>query len=189
MDRCFLAFVIAIIGFLAGCSTVDLKKFQTTEPGTSYSMLGPQIELFELRDPYGTAHIAKPLSEKTMGRIRLNRFINSGKFNIGWKIRGNDPYVIDLMVGPDSNINNAIVFYATSCTYTGGCGRSVSAPCFFTPNMLMYCGYQSLQNPAFYAADIGKNIESLPVQMRIFLRACDSNRNHCDIKNVEVTGE
>lgn len=186
-----VVFVLLCIPITA-CSTLNDFKLKPISVGSDYSQQGPQITRFHIMDSYGKERIVKALSSINTGPLKLNRYINNGRFFVKWALRANGSYIGELLVGPDSNPDNAIIFYAFSCTDDEGKNQCIGQGvehCYFTPGLLMYCGHRNFNDPSFYGADIGKNISNLPVNMTLFLRVCNTERRACNYKAIDVVGE
>lgn len=188
-----VAFLFICISVTA-CSTLNDLKLKPLSEGSDYSQQGPQITRFRVIDPYGKERVVKAMSSVNTGPLKLNRYINNGRFVAEWELRPNGSYIGELLIGPDNNPENAIIFYAFSCINEEGKNQCESAGkgvehCFFSPGMLLYCGKRNFNDPSFYGADVGKNVSSLPVNMTLFLRVCNTDRRACNYKAIDVIGE
>ena len=139
---------------------------------------GDDVEVKEFR-------INGSSSELEEGRVTIDSSINSGEFELVWKVDddGATGYSAEFYLSVNDNLseNNDVRFYTVYCTNFGRCDNDDrnDEDCWFDNDLELVC-----EDDDNFKHDVDELIDSLPEDLYVIIEAC--NDVDCDTEVVPV---
>lgn len=151
--------------------------------GNDYYRDNPDVSLraFELVDSYG---VNTEFDNETP--LYIAPFIQGGHFDVVWRVRGRDNYIVELFVNDYPTAKNGRRIFEEYCGYGLYCDSHPYQYCDFTPSLDMICESSSDIVQSNYIGDL---LYKRSQDLFLVLRVCDTSLSYCESEALEVTIE